>query len=138
VLVRLARWPRRIAALVCLLLAAATAVVPRAPVASSAGPRLLPGEVAVPVTVAVATTAAPGSRIGLVAAPAGSSGMPGERAGPATMVADRLRVLAIARSDGGLAGTSGTVVTVAASRAIAVDLARYADRALVMITDSLS
>jgi hypothetical protein len=137
VLVRLGRWPRRIAAVTCLLLAAGSALVPHAPAATSARHQLGPGEVAVPVTVAVVTAAAPGSRIGLLAAPAGSSGLPGERAGPATLVADRLRLLAITHSDGGLTGTSGTVVTVAASRTIAIELARYADRALVMIADNL-
>jgi hypothetical protein len=136
-LARLGGWPRRIAALVCLLLAAGTALVPHAPVRSSDRSRLGPGEVAVPVAVSVATAASPGSRIGLLAAPAGPSGLPGERAGPATLVADRLRVLAIAHADGGLTDTAGTVVTVAASREVAVQLARFSDRALVMIADNL-
>jgi hypothetical protein len=137
VLVRLGRWPRRIAAATCLLLAAGTALVPHTPATSPAGPRLGAGEVAVPVTVTLSAAAAPGSRIGLLAAPAGPSGLPGERAGAATLVADRLRVLTVAAADTGLTGSGGTLVTVAASRAIALQLARYADRTLVMIADDL-
>jgi hypothetical protein len=93
--------------------------------------------VAVPVTVAVASTATAGDRIGLLAAPSESDGLTGDANASATLVADRLRVLAVAHSDTGLTGSGGTVITVATSRAIAVRLARYADRTLVMIADNL-
>src|SRR6476620_4189486 len=88
---RIGPWPRRIAAVICLLLAAGSALVPpRSPTArppSGLAARLRGDEIAVPVPVS-ATSAAlvrPGDRVGVVAA---------DDANRSTLVADHLRVLA--------------------------------------------
>jgi hypothetical protein len=128
--VRLGRWPRRLAALVCLLLAAGSALDP-APTHTARGSpsavaaRLRPGEVAVPVPVSAAGAALArvGERVGLVA--------------PHGMLADRLRVLSIHPPDQSLSGDDSAVVVVAASRAQAVLVARSTAVRLVLIADDL-
>ena len=129
---RIGRWPRRIAALICLLLAAGSALAPaRGPasrVPSGLAARLRAGEIAVPVPVA-ATSAAlvrAGDRIGVVAA-----------GNPSTLVADHLRVLTVRSDPGGLADTADAVVVTAASRAEALALARFSTERLVLIVDEL-
>jgi hypothetical protein len=136
----LGRWPRRVAALLCLLLAAASAVTDGSaahPAAKSgSGPRLAAGQVAVPVPVTVAADAAPGDRVGVLAGP-GDDSTTGDLPPPgrATLVADGLRVLSVRDPDSGLTGSDVTIVVVAASRTLAVRLARYSGRAMVLITD---
>lgn len=134
----LGRWPRRVAALLCLLLAAASAVTDgsAAHPAAKSGPRLAAGQVAVPVPVTVAADAAPGDRVGVLAGP-GDDSTSGDLLPPgrATLVADGLRVLSVRDPGSGLTGSDVTIVVVAASRTQAVRLARYSGRAMVLITD---
>lgn len=126
---RLGRWPRRLAALICLLLAAGSALTPAstgtASGSSAPGVRLRPGEVAVPVPVSAAgaTLARVGARVGLVA--------------PRGLVADRLRVLSIHPPDQTLSGDTTTVVVVAATRTQALLVARSTAASLVLIADDL-
>lgn len=131
---RIGLWPRRIAALICLLLAAGSALVPPRP--PTVGPpsglaaRLRGDEIAVPVPVG-ATSAAlvrPGDRVGVVAA---------DDANRSTLVADHLRVLAVRTDSSGLSGTADAVVVTAASRSEALALARYSTERLVLIVDEL-
>ena len=64
-LVRIGRWPRRIAALICLLLAAGSALVPHAARREPpTGRALRRGQVAVPVTVSSAGDVAAGDQVG--------------------------------------------------------------------------
>ncbi len=128
--VRIGRWPRRIAALICLLLAAGSALVPQAPARPADRPKLHPGQVAVPVTVSSAGDVAAGDQVGILCAPA-------DTGGDAALVADHLRVLSVRAGGTGLTSDTGTVVTVATERGVAVELARYANRTLVLITDNL-
>jgi hypothetical protein len=130
VIARIGRWPRRIAALVCLLLAAGSALVPRPPARATDRPALRAGQVAVPVTVSSASEVIAGEHVGILAAPS-------DDGADATLVADRLRVLSVRTGAASLTGDTGAVVTVATVRAVAVELARYADRTLVLITDDL-
>jgi pimeloyl-ACP methyl ester carboxylesterase len=126
---RIGRWPRRLAALACLVLAAGSALTPpatdTAARADRSATRLRPGEVAVPVPVgaAGAALARTGERIGLVA-----------RHG---LVADRLRVLSIHPPDASLSGDDSAVVVVAATRAQAERLARPDAAQLLLIADTL-
>ena len=140
-LARLSRWPRRIAALGCLLLAGASAITPRsadparaAPRPPSVGDSLRPGEVAVPVPV----TSSPsigfvrrGDRIGFVAGPSDAS-----TAAASGLIADRLRVLAVSAQDD--AGARSTSVVVAASRADAVRLGAIGERPVLVVVDDSS
>jgi hypothetical protein len=128
-LIRLGRWPRRLAALACLLLAAGSALVPdaaRAPAPRAAG--LRSGEVAVPVPVQNVGEVKPGRRVGVLAPPE----QPEQRA---VLVADRLRVVSV--RSGGSGADAEAVVVVATDRAAAIQLARYATRPLLMIVDDL-
>jgi hypothetical protein len=131
---RIGRWPRRIAALVCLLLAAASALAPPrrdAPTRPSGlAARLRAGEVAVPVPVSASNAALvrSGDRVGVFAAP---------DTGPATLVADRLRVLSIRADPDSLGSDPGALVVVAASRSAALDLAQFATGHVVLILDRL-
>lgn len=127
---RVGRWPRRVAALLCLLLAAGSALAPHAPARSNRRPSLRPGEVAVPVAVQTSTDVAAGDRIGVLAGPS-------DLGDGAALVADQLRVLSVRAGLGGLTGDATTVVTVATTRVAAVQLARYANRTLLLITDPL-
>lgn len=137
-LLRLSRWPRRIAALVCLLLAAASTL---APADGSPAARKLPGnpiaealrsgQVAVPVTVASARAAAivhAGDHVGVLTAPDETG-----RAGP-TLVADGLRVLAAAQG-GDAMSAEAPVIVVAADRTEAVQLAAVAAESLLVVVD---
>jgi hypothetical protein len=133
-LARIGRWPRRIAALLCLLLAAGSALVPHAPAASGShglGARLRTGEVAVPVQIASGVASVrPDDRVGVLAPPADS-----DTAGDAVLVADHLRVVSMTKASG--LSEAGTVVVVATDRARALQLARYVSRPLLMIVDDL-
>lgn len=124
---RLGRWPRRLAALVCLLLAAGSALTPGtgSSARSTTGPRLRPGEVAVPVPVspAGAQLARVGERVGLVA--------------PRGLVADGLRVLAVHPPDQSLSGDDSAVVVVATTRSQALLVAQSSAATLVLIADDL-
>jgi hypothetical protein len=131
-LVRIGRWPRRIAALICLLLAAASAVVPHPAAPSTPGVRLRAGEVAVPVQIArVAASIRPGGEVGVLAPPADDA-----ESGDAVLVADHLRVVSVARGSG-LGDDPAATVVVATDRAGALRLARYVSRPLLMIVDDL-
>jgi hypothetical protein len=129
-LARFGRWPRRVAAVCCLVLAAGSALAPHAPAQPARHASLRPGEVAVPVTVQTSAAVAVGDRVGVLAGPS-------DAGDDAALVADQLRVLSVRGGPGGFAGDATTVVTVATSRAAAVQLARYANRTLVLIADPL-
>jgi Flp pilus assembly protein CpaB len=136
-LARIGRWPRRIAALLCLLLAAGSALVPHAPATASSrahglGAELRRGEVAVPVPIASGVgSVRPDDQVGVVAPPAD-----GDTVSEAVLVADHLRVITVTQP-AELAGDTAAVVTVATDRAGALQLARYAARPLLMIVDQL-
>jgi hypothetical protein len=126
-LIRVGRWPRRLAALACLLLAAGSALVPDAGRAAARGSiGLRAGEVAVPVPVQNAGEVKPGRRVGVLAPPE----QPAQRA---VLVADRLRVVSVRPAGSGV--DADAVVVVATDRAAALQLARYATRPLLMIVD---
>jgi hypothetical protein len=126
------RWPRRLAAVVCLLLSAGAALSAQHsahPDRSPATPVPPPHTVAVPVTIAPggADFVAPGDRIGLIPAADGS----GTQLGSPGVVADRLRVLhSPARRDDGTA-----VLLLAVPRAQVARLARHLDQPLVALID---
>ena len=131
---RIGRWPRRIAALCCLLLAAAGAVSePGAGGHMRPGlaARLRPGEVAIPLTVSAGSAAIvqPGDRVGVVEAP--------DDASAATLLADRLRVLSLRIDDASMSSDSSATVVVVGSRSQAVAVARTASGRLVLIVDDL-
>lgn len=135
-LARIGRWPRRIAALICLLLAAGSALLPDTRAATvtperGTGARLRPGEVAVPVPIgsAGAGDVRPGDLVGVLAVPADSTSS-------AALVADRLRVTSV-RSGAALGGDIGSVVVIATDRARALRLARYSSRPLLLIMDGV-
>ena len=140
-LLRLSRWPRRIAALVCLLLAAASTLTPAdrtEPPARQAGnpiaTGLSPGQVAVPVPLTSGPATAfvrAGDHVGVL-----TSSDETTRAGP-TLVADGLRVLAVSGGAGAAdaLSTDTPVILVAADRADAVRLAAVANRALLVVVD---
>jgi hypothetical protein len=132
VLVRIGRWPRRIAALACLLLAAASAVGAHPAAPSTSGVQLRRGEVAVPVQLArVAPSVRPADEVGVLAPPADS-----DTAGDAVLVADHLRVLSVTRGSE-VGNDAAATVVVASDRAGALRLARYVSRPLLMIVDEL-
>src|ERR1700733_4317065 len=111
-LLRIGRWPRRIAALICLVLAGASAVVPHPAAHSSSAVRLRPGEVAVPVQLArLAPAVRPADEGGGLAPPAD-----GDTAGNAVLVADHVRVVSVEHGSS-LSDDNATTVVVAADRA---------------------
>ena len=127
---RIGPWPRRLAALVCLLLAAGSALSPppdsvRHPVVDSPA-RLRAGEVALPVPVAASGVALvrPGARIGLLS--------------PRGLVADRLRVVAVHPGDQSLSGDAAAVVVVAVDRSRAELIVGADADHLTVIADDLS
>lgn len=140
-LAALGGWPRRLAALACLLLAAATALRPQpanpgaAPTAQRPTDGLGAGEVAVPVPLADATACTllrPGDRVDLY--PANEQFASRETPQPA---GSGLRVLALARcSARGSLGTEehGATVVVAAGRAEAGSLARFLPSPMVAVS----
>lgn len=141
VLTRLGGWPRRVAALLCLLLAGGTALA--RPAAPSASPRtehgltsrLRHGQVAVPVVLDAAAATGflrPGDRIGLLAAPA--DGFPGTGSS-AGLIADRLRVLAISGGTGSIGGDQGATVIVAADAGTAQRIAAASAGRLLPVLD---
>lgn len=133
----LGHWPRRLAALACLLLALGAAVSGHRPPAhaASADParELGPGQRAVPVRlvgVDARTYLRPGDHIDLLAA--GSDEPPGSGA----LIAEHLRVLALVPGDTG-PSTDGGAVIVAAGRTDALQIAGQAGRPLLAVrTDS--
>lgn len=136
---RVGRRGRRAGAVVCLLLAAASALTPDAAPAARSGhtlaARLWPGEVAVPVAVSTATSLVQaGDHVGVVAAADATTGSTTS----ATLVADRLRVLSVRADDQGLASGGGTVVVLAARRSQAVSIARFSADRLVLIVDDVA
>jgi Flp pilus assembly protein CpaB len=131
---RVGRWPRRIAALCCLLLAAASAVAqPDAGghVRPGVAARLRPGEVAIPLTVTAGSAAIvqPGDHVGVVETR--------DDASAATLLADRLQVLSIRVDDASMSSDASATVVVVGSRAQAVAVARPASGQLVLIIDDL-
>lgn len=131
---RIGRWPRRIAALACLLLAAGSTLAPppgRPASATSVPPRLHGGEVAVALPVDVgADLARPGDRVGVLAA--------AQQAGaPAALVADGLRVLRVSTAEDSLGSSGGSTVVVAVARSDAVRLVRFSAERLVLMVDAM-
>jgi hypothetical protein len=127
----LGRWPRRLAAAACLVLAAGSALSGSKSAAARCDPTgsswsAPPGSVAVPVPVTAGSTGVlrPGSRIGLV--PAGSD------SGSSGVVADHLPVLRspTTREDG------TAVLLVAVPRAAVPRLARHLDQPLLTLIDA--
>jgi hypothetical protein len=143
-LIRLSRWPRRIAALVCLLLAAASTLAPASGTSAPAPAKhvdnpiaagLAPGQVAIPVTISSGRAAAfvhVGDHVGVLA-PSDET----TRTRP-DLVADGLRVLAVsgAADSGGSMTGDAPVVVVAAGRADAVRLAAAVSRPLLVVVDN--
>ncbi len=124
---RIGPWPRRLAATICLLLAAGSALAPAPPHrahAAAGAARLRPGQVALPVPVPAAGVelVRPGVLIGLLS--------------QRRLVADRLRVLAVRPSDQSLSGDATAVVVVAVDRSQAEQIAGSTDR-LALIVDEL-
>ena len=134
--IRLGRWPRRIAALICLLLAAASALSPPATRTARAAPdglaaRLRAGEVAVPLPVGSteAGMVGRGDRVGVLASP--------DPPQHSVLVADHLRVLSVRAPDASLSGDATAVVVLATDRTAALSLARFSGTRLVLILDDL-
>lgn len=124
---RIGPWPRRLAAVLCLLLAAGSALAP--PPAHRVHPavgasRLRPGQVALPVPVPAAGVelVRPGVLIGLLS--------------QRRLVADRLRVLAVRAPDQSVSGDASAVVVVAVDRPQAGQIAASAGH-LALIVDEL-
>ena len=133
--IRLGRWPRRVAALICLLLAAASALTPPARTARAApdglAARLRTGEVAVPLPVgsSEAGMVGRGDRVGVLTSP--------DPPQHAVLVADHLRVLSVRAPDASLSGDATAVVVLATDRTAALSLARFSGSRLVLILDDL-
>ena len=164
-LARLGRWPRRLAALLCLLLAAGSAFDTAAQPTASRRPPASPlraGQLAVPVPVTDAGAVRPGGRVALLATPAdgvtgadtaavAGAGPPaaqfgvgqpdpgqadgGQSASGGTVVAEHLRVLAVRPADA--MGNGTPVVVLAMDRADAVRVARYVTRPLLLAAEDL-
>jgi hypothetical protein len=141
-LIRLSRWPRRIAALVCLLLAAASTLTPASGTTSARAKHagnpivagLAAGQIAVPVTVSSGRAAAfvhVGDHVGVLASADETT-----RARP-DLVADGLRVLAVSGASEASSSMSSDapVIVVAAGRADAVQLAGVAGRSVLVVVD---
>ena len=142
-LVRLGRWPRRVAALLCLLLAAASALSaqhPRTAAAPADGhrpaglsARLRQGQLAVPVTLsdsAASDYVHVGARIDLFAArDTGDPAAPQE----AALVGSGLQVIDVSAPTRGAQETGGTRVIVAADRATAARLAALAQNGVLAV-----
>jgi Flp pilus assembly protein CpaB len=131
---RLSRWPRRLAAVLCLLLAAGSALAPTpAPRAAAPGPAaaLRPGQVAVPVAVAAAQAdfITRGDRVGVLAA--------FDPPRHAVLIADHLRVLSVRAADAALSSDATAVVVLATDRAAAVALAQLSDARPTLILDGV-
>jgi hypothetical protein len=125
-LVRLGRWPRRVAVAVCIVLAASSALDgrSRAPAVALVDPlaALRDGQMAVPVTLnqgGIAGVIKVGDHVGLLTAE--------------TVVADKLLVLRVAD---GAANSDGTAsILVAADRATALRIARSASEGILAVVD---
>jgi hypothetical protein len=145
-LARLGRWPRRIAALLCLVLAAASALSAQRPVAArvpaTAAPtgvagRLAPGQLAVPVTLSDDSATRylhTGDRIDLYATPDPASIV----TAPAALVGTGLLVIEVLPSPaaaGPANGTDGTRVIVAVERRLAGRIAGTNGRMILAVVD---
>ena len=133
---------RRIASLLCLLLAAATALGDRSGhagprPATSLSARLLPGEVAVAVPLSGHTDFVhPGDRVDLLAGPEDTVGGASGAATSATSVGSALRVLQVTQPDAGaFGGDTGTRLLVAADRATAQRIAAASGRQMLAVLD---
>lgn len=138
---RIGVWPRRIACVACLVLAAASALSGGHPAARASSPpagpatRLRPGEVAVPVGLpdgAATGYLHPGDRVSLVAHR--FDPVTGQPAGRATLVAAGVRVLAITRTTG-MSTADGAALLVAARRDQALRVAAADTSEITAIVD---
>jgi hypothetical protein len=135
-LARLGRWPRRVAALGCLLLAFASVVTSRhGPRASASGEqgstnplvaRLRDGQVAASVALTDAGASGflrTGDRVDLYATPGSSGDPPTCAAAGRTPLGSGLRVLAVDGPSGGLGSDGTSRLVVAMARGTAAELA---------------
>lgn len=132
-LARLLRWPRRIAAIACLVFAAAATLTPAAgnsaQRARTTAELLHRGEVALSVEVAsTPLDLRRGDRIGLLAGPDDSGA-----GAPAAMLADRLRLLAAPTMSA--SGSDPPIVLVAAGRDAALRIAANSGRSVLVVVD---
>ena len=143
-LARLGRWPRRLAALLCLALAALSALsaqhqsgadAERArPARSGVAAGLAPGQVAVPVSVGDGSVSAyihGGDRVDLYAATGADTGRPQ----PAALVASRLLVITVLAAPSGTQQAGGTRLLVAADRITAGRIAGSSGREVLAVVD---
>lgn len=143
-LARLGRWPRRVAALGCLALAAVSALsaphrtpadTPKGgPAPAGIAARLAPGQVAVPVTLSDDSASAylrSGDRIDLYATSNPDSGGPK----PAVPVAARLPVISVLTPSADRQASGGTRVIVAADAATAARVAGAAGQPILAVID---
>lgn len=152
---RLRGWPRRVAAVLCLLAAAATALAgPHAGSSAAASgrhrpsglaARLRPGQLAVPVTITDPGGAGwvhPGDHVGLLAGPdpsgIGTGGIAGSAPGGGELVADHLRVLAAHQPSDGLDANAAAELVVAADHDTALRIAAASGRPIVPVLDDSS
>ena len=127
-LIRLGRWPRRIAVLACVILAGSSAISEH----SSHGARrtnpldrLQTGQVAVPVSLATAGVAGviePGQHVGLLSSH--------------SLLADHLLVLKVSGEVPGQEGTTG--ILVAADRPTALRIAKSSTETVLAVVDKSS
>lgn len=134
-LLRLGRWPRRFAVLVCVVLGLSQAVQSHDPgAARDPLVQLADGQVAVPVTLDQGGTDAllrVGQRVGLMAS-ARSSGT-GPETPEATLVGDHLLLLRVSGAPPGGIGKSSIVV--AADRATALRIAGASGQTILAVLD---
>lgn len=144
-LAHLGRWPRRLAAMLCLLLAAASALSAQHPTSNaSAEPanhasasvisQLPPGLLAVPVTLSDDAAAAylhSGDRIELYAAPESHSGV----SPPAALLGTGLLVISVLEPPADTQVRDGTHVLVAAERTVAARIAAIGGRSILAVVD---
>jgi hypothetical protein len=142
-LTRLGRWPRRVAALLCLALAAASALSGRhGPVHPSHSParhpgiaaELAPGRLAVPVVLsddAASSYIRSGDRIDLYASADDGAGV----SRPATLVAAGLPVISVLTPKYDSPGAGGTRVIVSAEPLIAARIAGTNSQSILAVVD---
>lgn len=124
-LLQLGRWPRRIAVVVCVVLAVASSISGRAsdgPQAAAPLARLKAGQVAVPVTLSQGGTdgvITSGDHVGLLTA--------------STVVADHLLVLRVSAVPTGEDGTAS--ILVAADRTTALRIAATSSQSVLAVVD---
>jgi hypothetical protein len=143
-LARLGRWPRRVTALLCLALAAVSALSAQRPTPADAtnsrpsrvgiAARLAPGQLAVPVTLSDGSASAyvhNGDRIDLYASADPASGV----SQPAVLVATRLLVISVLTPPADSQGTGGTRVIVSAERRVAARIAGTNGQQILAVVD---